>query len=98
MKAAEESSSTVDTQKLVDDLKEKVNQKSQTRSKFRIYDSNAYLFHKLQWDKVEDKPAVALYAGGGVLAIWLASAIVGAISSIPLVSMHCLLSFLVTPF
>eukprot|EP00271_Cylindrocystis_brebissonii_P018383 TRINITY_DN5170_c0_g1_i1.p1 TRINITY_DN5170_c0_g1~~TRINITY_DN5170_c0_g1_i1.p1 ORF type:complete len:170 (-),score=35.26 TRINITY_DN5170_c0_g1_i1:785-1294(-) len=50
---------TIDTEKLVEDLKEK-------------------------WDKIEDKPALALYSGGALLLVWVASAVVGAISSVPL--------------
>lgn len=34
---------------------------------------------------MDNKPAVALYAGGALTLIWLSSAIVGAIGSVPLV-------------
>lgn len=39
---------------------------------------------KEKWDKIENKPAVALYAGGAVTLVWLSSAVVGAISAVPL--------------
>merc|ERR1719240_2270956 len=35
-------------------------------------------------DKVEDKTSFVLYGGGGVLLIWIAFAIVGAVNNIPL--------------
>ena len=39
----------------------------------------------LQWDKVENKTSVAVYAGGAVVALWLSSTIVGAVNAVPLV-------------
>lgn len=38
-----------------------------------------------QWDKVENKTTVAIYAGGSVVALWLSSTIVGAVNAVPLV-------------
>ena len=38
-----------------------------------------------QWDGVENKPAVAAYAGGAVVALWLSSTLVGAINYLPLI-------------
>ena len=40
---------------------------------------------ELQWDKVENKTSVAVYAGGAVVALWLSSTIVGAVNAVPLV-------------
>ena len=40
---------------------------------------------RLQFDAIENKPVVALYAGGAVLTLWLANAVVGAVDSLPLV-------------
>merc|ERR1719473_1314615 len=37
-----------------------------------------------RWDKVEDKTSVILYGSGSVVLLWLASTVVGAIGSIPL--------------
>merc|ERR1719229_616288 len=37
-----------------------------------------------QWDKVENKGNALLIGGGGIFAIWLASTVVGAINSVPL--------------
>merc|ERR1719191_1473274 len=37
-----------------------------------------------RWEKVEDKTSVILYGSGSVILLWLASTIVGAISSFPL--------------
>ena len=39
-----------------------------------------------QWDAVENKSTVLLYGGGGLVAVWLSSILVGAINSVPLVS------------
>ncbi|EPS57813.1 hypothetical protein M569_17004 [Genlisea aurea] len=39
---------------------------------------------KEKWDGVENKPTVVLYGGGAIAAVWLASALVGAINSVPL--------------
>ena len=44
----------------------------------------------LQWDRVENKTTVAVYAGGAVVALWLSSTIVGAVNAVPLVSNTCL--------
>ncbi|KVH97291.1 protein of unknown function DUF4308 [Cynara cardunculus var. scolymus] len=40
---------------------------------------------KEKWDAVENKPTVIIYGGGGVVAIWLSSVIIGAINKVPLV-------------
>ncbi len=39
-----------------------------------------------QWDRVENKTSVAVYAGGAVVALWLSTTIVGAVNAVPLVS------------
>ncbi|KAI3764369.1 hypothetical protein L2E82_14376 [Cichorium intybus] len=39
---------------------------------------------KAKWDAVENKPTVIIYGGGGVVAIWLSSVIIGAINKFPL--------------
>lgn len=46
-----------------------------------------------QWDALENKSTVLLYGGGGLVAVWLSSILVGAINSVPLVS-HITLAFL----
>lgn len=40
---------------------------------------------KAKWDSVENKPQVALYAGGAVFATWLTSTVLGAVNSVPVV-------------
>lgn len=37
-----------------------------------------------KWDKVENKTSVVVYGAGGVVVLWLASTIVGALNGIPL--------------
>merc|ERR1712205_76813 len=37
-----------------------------------------------QWDKVDNKGNALLIGGGGIFALWLASTVVGAINSVPL--------------
>ncbi|KAK6131958.1 hypothetical protein DH2020_034296 [Rehmannia glutinosa] len=39
---------------------------------------------KEKWDAVENKSTVLIYGGGAIVAIWLASTVVGAINSVPL--------------
>ncbi|KAL3536744.1 hypothetical protein ACH5RR_000110 [Cinchona calisaya] len=39
---------------------------------------------KEKWDAVENKSTVILYGGGAIVAVWLASILVGAINSVPL--------------
>ncbi|XP_075510777.1 protein CURVATURE THYLAKOID 1A, chloroplastic-like [Primulina tabacum] len=39
---------------------------------------------KEKWDAVEDKSTVLLYGGGAIVALWLATIVVGAINSVPL--------------
>ncbi|XP_071697621.1 protein CURVATURE THYLAKOID 1A, chloroplastic-like [Rutidosis leptorrhynchoides] len=39
---------------------------------------------KEKWDAVENKSTVIIYGGGGVVAIWLSSILIGAINSVPL--------------
>lgn len=39
----------------------------------------------LQWDGVENKTSVAIYAGGAVVLLWFSSTIVSAVNSVPLV-------------
>lgn len=36
-----------------------------------------------KWDKVENKPQVALYTVGGVFALWLTGTVIGAINNVP---------------
>jgi energy-converting hydrogenase Eha subunit E len=43
-----------------------------------------------QWDKIENKPQVALYAGSSILVLWLTSTVIGAINSLPVVCDTCL--------
>jgi hypothetical protein len=38
-----------------------------------------------QWDAVENKGSVAIYGGASIVSIWVASAILSAVDSIPLV-------------
>lgn len=37
-----------------------------------------------KWDKVENKTSVVVYGAGGIVVLWLASTIVGALNNIPL--------------
>lgn len=37
-----------------------------------------------KWENVDDKTTFGIYAGGALLALWIASSIVGAFNSIPL--------------
>ncbi|GLT79726.1 hypothetical protein SLA2020_512030 [Shorea laevis] len=39
---------------------------------------------KEKWDAVENKSTVLLYGGGAIVAVWLASIVVSAINSVPL--------------
>ncbi|XP_058738728.1 protein CURVATURE THYLAKOID 1A, chloroplastic [Vicia villosa] len=39
---------------------------------------------KEKWDGLENKSTVLLYGGGGLVAVWLSSILVGAINSVPL--------------
>ncbi|GLT46611.1 hypothetical protein SLA2020_203550 [Shorea laevis] len=39
---------------------------------------------KEKWDAVENKSTVILYGGGAIVALWLASIVVSAINSVPL--------------
>nr|GMD64932.1 protein CURVATURE THYLAKOID 1A, chloroplastic-like [Ipomoea batatas] len=39
---------------------------------------------KEKWDALENKSTVLLYGGGAIVAVWLASTLVGAINSVPL--------------
>ncbi|XP_052193125.1 protein CURVATURE THYLAKOID 1A, chloroplastic isoform X3 [Diospyros lotus] len=39
---------------------------------------------KEKWDAVENKSTVIIYGGGAVVGVWLASIVVGAINSVPL--------------
>lgn len=39
----------------------------------------------MQWEGVEDKTSVLVYAGGAVAVLWLSSSLVGAINNVPLV-------------
>lgn len=44
---------------------------------------------RLQWDRVENKTSVIVYGAGGIVVLWLASTIVGALNNIPLVGGAC---------
>ena len=46
--------------------------------------SNLFCFYYLQFD-ADDTGSVVLYGGGALVALWLTSAVIGAIDSIPLV-------------
>ncbi|GFP91456.1 protein curvature thylakoid 1a chloroplastic [Phtheirospermum japonicum] len=59
VKASSSDESSIDTNELFTDLKEK-------------------------WDAVENKSTVLLYGGGAIVSVWLASIVVGAINSVPL--------------
>jgi len=37
-----------------------------------------------RWDNVDDKTTVGIYAGGALLALWIASSVVSVFNSIPL--------------
>lgn len=39
----------------------------------------------VQWDQVDNKTGVIVYGSGAIIALWLASTIVGALNNIPLV-------------
>ncbi|KAG6386519.1 hypothetical protein SASPL_155422 [Salvia splendens] len=39
---------------------------------------------KEKWDAIENKSTVLTYGGGAIVAIWLASVVVGAVNSVPL--------------
>ncbi|XP_027115342.1 protein CURVATURE THYLAKOID 1A, chloroplastic [Coffea eugenioides] len=39
---------------------------------------------KEKWDAVENKSTVIVYGGGAIVGVWLASIIIGAINSVPL--------------
>jgi hypothetical protein len=41
-----------------------------------------------QWDKVENKTAVILYGAGAVVLLWFSNTLVGALNSVPLVSLN----------
>ena len=43
------------------------------------------LYCSLQWDGVENKTSVLVYAGGAVVLLWLSSTIVGAVNAVPVV-------------
>ena len=49
------------------------------------YNTNVWL----QWDSVDNKASVAVYAGGAVVLLWLSSTIVSAVNAVPVVRMHC---------
>ncbi|KAK8959612.1 hypothetical protein KSP40_PGU007945 [Platanthera guangdongensis] len=57
--SSEETSSSIETEELLADLKQK-------------------------WDSIENKSSVFMYGGGAIVALWLSSALIGAINSIPL--------------
>ncbi|KAL0426079.1 UNVERIFIED_CONTAM: protein CURVATURE THYLAKOID 1A, chloroplastic [Sesamum radiatum] len=59
VKASSSDESSIDTNELFSDLKEK-------------------------WDAVENKTTVIIYGGGAVVAVWLASTLIGAVNSVPL--------------
>ncbi|XP_041998741.1 protein CURVATURE THYLAKOID 1A, chloroplastic-like [Salvia splendens] len=39
---------------------------------------------KEKWDAIENKSTVLTYGGGAIVALWLASVVVGAVNSVPL--------------
>jgi hypothetical protein len=58
---------------------------------------NTFLFHygnnlkpiftmmSNEWDAMENKPSLLLYAGGAIFVVWLSSSVVRAVGSVPLV-------------
>jgi hypothetical protein len=47
----------------------------------------------MQWDGVENKTSVAVYAGGAVVLLWLSSTIVSAVNAVPVVRACALNTF-----
>jgi hypothetical protein len=47
-----------------------------------------------QWEQTENKSSIALYAGGSFAAVWLSSAVLGAVNAVPLVRVQRLLPLL----
>lgn len=45
----------------------------------------------MQWEKVDNKTSVVVYGVGALVLLWLSSTVVGALNSVPLVSMSPLL-------
>ena len=39
----------------------------------------------MQWDRVENKGSVVVYAGGALVLLWFSSTIVSAVNAVPLV-------------
>jgi hypothetical protein len=50
-----------------------------------IGDRSSDCHNVLQWDKVENKTAVAVYGVGAVVLLWFSATIVSAVNSVPLV-------------
>ena len=42
----------------------------------------------MQWDRVENKSSVVIYAGGALVLLWFSSTIVSAVNAVPLVSLR----------
>lgn len=84
--SSEETSTSIDTNELFTDLKEKV------RDIFAllIEQNTSFLvlivWFFVQWDGLENKSTVIIYGGGAIVAVWLSSIVVGAINSVPLVT------------
>ena len=58
-------------------------EKKAIRSPFHASDDMS----ALQWDRVENKSSVVVYAGGALVLLWFSSTIVSAVNAVPLVSL-----------
>lgn len=91
VRAAQSSDSGVDVEQIVKDLQDRVRHLLDT-----IYQAPA--LHRglrcraLQWDRVENKTAVAVYGVGAVVLLWFSSTIVSAVNSVPLVGFQPVIS------
>lgn len=89
--SSEETSTSIDTNELFTDLKEKVRhcllieQKPSYLALYFFFDCWFGLV-LVQWDGLENKSTVVIYGGGAIVAVWLSSIVVGAINSVPLVT------------
>lgn len=83
-----EGETQVDIEQITRDLQDRVGAWLQTSACGRFPSGTVLIRNvcKPQWDKVENKTSVAVYAAGAVVALWLSSTIVGAVNAVPLVS------------
>lgn len=87
--AASSQDEGIDVEQLVNDLRERVRLTgfSKHLADFLIdQDADDTLSNLLQWDRVENKTAVAVYGVGAVVLLWFSSTIVSAVNSVPLVN------------